>query len=166
MGILHNIADFFDLNLGCAEEVEPEEYGDLQKAVLLENPAEGVSNFGVPQIDCDRTPQRNDVTTTPVSSSTSTQYNNEIIYCQPTHFDDVADIICEFSLGKSILVNLDLVDDCISQRAIDYICGSMLALKGRQVRVGEKVFLFVNPFVTVVGNLDEIEHKGLELRAA
>lgn len=85
----------------------------------------------------------------------------EFIFCRPTSFDEIGEIINLFSSDKSILVNLELVDSYTAQRLIDYICGCLLTLDGQQIRISQSVFLFVNRNVEVAEDLimDQVVEK-------
>lgn len=128
MSILHSISDLLGFNLDSSTD---EFYG-------YEEPYEELT---VDNIESSTT-DKQDAYPSPTYYVEGLNSGNEILFCQPVHFDEIIDIIGEFTIGKSILINLDMISADVGQRAVDYICGSMLALKGTQTRVADNVFLF------------------------
>lgn len=59
----------------------------------------------------------------------------------PKTADDVQTVIDFLKLHKSAIVNLDDVDEAISQRVLDFVSGAIYALNGSVHRVAGNIFL-------------------------
>lgn len=72
-----------------------------------------------------------------------------IIVVEPRTFEDSLEIVNNLKERKSVIVNLQYLDQELSQRVIDFVSGATLALDGTQERVGHGVFIFASMNCTV-----------------
>lgn len=67
---------------------------------------------------------------------------NEVIVVEPRSFEDSLELVNHLKARKSVILNLQYLDNEVSQRVIDFISGATHALGGTQQRVGNGVFVF------------------------
>lgn len=67
-----------------------------------------------------------------------------IVVVEPRSFDDSVEIVKHLKSRKSVIVNLQYLDNDISQRVIDFVSGATFAMDGTQERVGNGVFIFAS----------------------
>jgi len=80
-----------------------------------------------------------------------------IVVVEPRSFEDSLEIVNNLKERKSVIVNLQYLDQEMSQRVIDFVSGATLALDGTQERVGHGVFIFASMNCTV--QTENISHK-------
>jgi len=68
------------------------------------------------------------------------KYQNFMVY-EPKTADDVQTLIDFLKTKESAIINLDNVDDEISQRVLDFVSGAIYALNGSVHRVAGNIFL-------------------------
>ena len=73
-------------------------------------------------------------------ASESGKYQNFMVY-EPKTADDVQTLIDFLKTKESAIINLDNVDDEISQRVLDFVSGAIYALNGSVHRVAGNIFL-------------------------
>lgn len=71
--------------------------------------------------------------------------SNEVVVLEPRCFDDSLDVVNNLKERKSVILNLQSLDDQESQRVIDFVSGATFAFGGSQQRVGNGVFIFAHP---------------------
>lgn len=74
------------------------------------------------------------------TASESGKYQNFMVY-EPKTADDVQTLIDFLKTKESAIINLDNVDDEISQRVLDFVSGAIYALNGSVHRVAGNIFL-------------------------
>ena len=72
-----------------------------------------------------------------------------IVHITPTAFDDAMDIAKRLRNKTIVTINLELVDVELSQRIIDFVSGSVYALDGGVMKLGDNVFLLAGQGVTL-----------------
>jgi FtsZ-interacting cell division protein YlmF len=77
-----------------------------------------------------------------------------IVVVEPRTFEDSLEIVNNLKERKSVIVNLQYLDQALSQRVIDFVSGATLALDGTQERVGHGVFIFASMNCTVQTETD------------
>ena len=77
-----------------------------------------------------------------------------IMVVEPRTFEDSLEIVNNLKERKSVIVNLQYLDQDLSQRVIDFVSGATLALDGTQERVGHGVFIFASMNCTVQTETD------------
>lgn len=75
-----------------------------------------------------------------IGTSGSGKYQNFMVY-EPKTADDVQTLIDFLKTKESAIINLDNVDDEISQRVLDFVSGAIYALNGSVHRVAGNIFL-------------------------
>lgn len=70
--------------------------------------------------------------------------------CEPTHFDDVREIVERFKHGSAVIMNLaDIEDAVLSRRVLDFVSGAVHGLDGKIEPIARKVFLVTPPNMEV-----------------
>lgn len=67
---------------------------------------------------------------------------SEVIVIEPRSFDEALDIVEQLRCRRSVVLNLQYLDNEQSQRVVDFLSGATHALDGHQQRVGQGVFIF------------------------
>ena len=83
----------------------------------------------------------------------------EVKVIEPRTFEDAATIVHELRSGKTIVLNLHLLDKEQSQRTIDFVCGAAHALDGKPQKVGDLVFVFTPCNVTLSVDVNANQNK-------
>lgn len=84
-------------------------------------------------------------------------YQNFMVY-EPKNADDVQTLIDFLKTRESAIMNLENVDEAISQRVLDFVSGAIYALNGSVNRISGNIFL-LSPEGSVVTNSYETERK-------
>ena len=66
---------------------------------------------------------------------------NTLVF-EPTSFDEIPQVMDSISKGKTVILNLTLMDSDQAQRAVDFIAGGTHVIDGSSERVDESIFLF------------------------
>ena len=83
----------------------------------------------------------------------------EVKVIEPRTFEDAATIVQQLRSGKTIVLNLHLLDKEQSQRTIDFFCGAAHALDGKPQKVGDLVFVFTPCNVTLSVDVNANQNK-------
>ncbi|MGI6450345.1 MAG: cell division protein SepF [Desulfitobacteriia bacterium] len=85
--------------------------------------------------------------------SIHTQKQVRVMVMEPVSFEDAQGIAEHLKACKSVILNLEQTDINVSQRIVDFICGTTYALGGNMQKVGNGIFLFVPNNVDISGEL-------------
>ena len=75
--------------------------------------------------------------------------NAEVVVVEPHSFDEMPQVIQTLRDRKSVVLNLNVMDQEQAQRAVDFVAGGTYAMDGHQERIGESIFLFTPSCVKV-----------------
>lgn len=78
----------------------------------------------------------------------------KIIVMEPREFNDMPKCIKLLQMGTAISVNLTMLEPDQAQRSVDFVAGGAYALNGHQERLGESIFLFAAPGISVTNISD------------
>ncbi len=81
------------------------------------------------------------------------KYQNCMVY-EPKTADDVQILIDFLKTKESAIINLDNVDDEISQRVLDFVSGAVYALNGSVHRVSGNIFLLLPEGVGITNSYE------------
>jgi FtsZ-interacting cell division protein YlmF len=81
---------------------------------------------------------------TPLQAVQAGSNTVNIVVVEPRSFDDSVEIVKHLKGRKSVIVNLQYLDNDVSQRVIDFVSGATFAMDGTQERVGHGVFIFAS----------------------
>lgn len=103
--------------------------------------------------------QKNIVNLTKIEQATS-----KVILFEPTSYNEVQDIADSLLNKRSIVINLHKVDRAKAKRIVDFLSGTVYAIKGNIKKLGISTFLCTPENVDVSGQIsidfdeeDEIE---------
>ena len=68
--------------------------------------------------------------------------------------EDSQNIINSLIEGRSVMLNLEEIDDTQRQRVIDMLGGAAFALRGKMLRVSHRTYLLAPSTVDVVNSLE------------
>jgi cell division inhibitor SepF len=85
--------------------------------------------------------------------SIHTQKQVRVIVVEPVSFEEAQGIAEHLKARKSVILNLERTDPNLSQRIVDFICGTTYAIGGNMQKVGNGIFLFVPNNVDISGEL-------------
>lgn len=89
---------------------------------------------------------------------TERRFQNFMVY-EPRTADDVQTLIDFLKTRESAIINLDNVDEDVSQRVLDFVSGAIYALNGSVHRVSGNIFL-LSPEGVGITNSYEIKNNG------
>ena len=68
----------------------------------------------------------------------------EITIEAPTNYEDATQIATHLLENKPVIVNLKNLENDISKRLIDFVCGTAYAINGHMMKIGDTIFLFTS----------------------
>lgn len=86
---------------------------------------------------------------TPSSSPMRSGSPAEIRVEEPRVYEDSLNTATALRDGLPVILNLRHLDQNAQKRFIDFMCGTAFAVNGKMLRIGEHIFLFTPPNVTV-----------------
>lgn len=66
----------------------------------------------------------------------------EVLVVEPSSFEELPKASLAVQEGKSVVLNLSIMEPDEAQRAVDFMAGGVYVLGGYQERIGESIFLF------------------------
>jgi Uncharacterized protein conserved in bacteria len=107
--------------------------------------------------------------TTPVETTTSStttgnvvamnqagrNVSRKIIIFEPRIYADAKDIATNLLNNQAVIVNFTQLDDSQARRIVDFLTGTVFALKGEIQRVGDQIFLCTPPKFEIEGTISE-----------
>ena len=98
-----------------------------------------------------------------VSLSSVQQPTSKVILCEPKSYDEVQEIADHLLNKKAVVINLQRLDNTQAKRVVDFLSGTVYAIKGDIQKLGIATFLCTPENVDVTGTIstnlydDEIE---------
>jgi len=121
--------EFYDEIFGAAEQYEEEE------EVLIESPRKKKPGLKV------------------IAHPKTSPY--EVVVNEPKTFEESLDLVNNLRDGRSIILNLHLLDAEQSQRVVDFVSGATHAVDGHQQRIGEGVFIFTPRNISIAAETEK-----------
>ncbi|CAK7021794.1 cell division protein SepF [Tissierella sp. P1] len=90
-----------------------------------------------------------------------TNSNMKIIVHEPLSYDEAPSIIDDLKSRKTVIVNLEQLDNNIKRQIFDFISGGLYALEGNIQKVTKDIFIFAPSNVEIDGLKDELKSKGI-----
>ena len=81
----------------------------------------------------------------------------EVMVNEPKTFEESLDVVNHLRDGRSIILNLHLLDAEQSQRVVDFVSGATHAVDGHQQRIGEGVFIFTPRNVSIAAETEKVK---------
>lgn len=98
-----------------------------------------------------------------VSLSAVQQPTSKVILCEPKSYDEVQEIADHLLNKKAVVINLQRLEHTQAKRIVDFLSGTVYAIKGDIQKLGIATFLCTPENVDVTGSIstnlydDEIE---------
>lgn len=92
---------------------------------------------------------------TPKNRSTISMNDSSVHVFKPTSFEEAKNIAETLIEGNTILLNFENVDVAVSQRVIDIVTGTCIAIKGNIQRISNYIFIATPSTVDVLGTATE-----------
>lgn len=90
-----------------------------------------------------------------------TNSNMKIVVHEPLSYDEAPSIIDDLKSRKTVIVNLEQLDNSIKRQIFDFISGGLYALEGNIQKVTKDIFIFAPSNVEIDGLKDELKSKGI-----
>ena len=88
-----------------------------------------------------------------IKSGMSTSAQSKIVLYEPRVFSDAKDVAQNLLNNKAVIINFSRMEDSSARRIVDFITGTVYALKGEIQRIGDKIFLATPPKFSTDGKL-------------
>ncbi len=90
-----------------------------------------------------------------------TNSNMKIVVHEPLSYDEAPSIIDDLKSRKTVIVNLEQLDNGIKKQIFDFINGGLYAMEGNIQKVTKDIFIFAPSNVEIDGLKDELKNKGI-----
>lgn len=90
-----------------------------------------------------------------------TNSNMKIVVHEPLSYDEAPTIIDDLKSRKTVVVNLEQLDNNIKRQIFDFINGGLYAMEGNIQKVTKDIFVLAPSNVEVDGLKDELKNKGI-----
>lgn len=90
-----------------------------------------------------------------------TNNNMKIVVHEPLSYDEAPNIIDDLKSRKTIILNLEQLDNTVKRQIFDFISGGIYALEGNIQKVTKDIFIFAPSNVEIDGLKDELKNKGI-----
>lgn len=90
-----------------------------------------------------------------------TNSNMKIVVHEPLSYDEAPSIIDDLKSRKTVVVNLEQLDNGIKKQIFDFINGGLYAMEGNIQKVTKDIFIFAPSNVEIDGLKDELKNKGI-----
>lgn len=88
-----------------------------------------------------------------VSLSAVQQPTSKVILCEPKSYDEVQEIADHLLNKRAVVINLQRVDHTQAKRIVDFLSGTVYAIKGDIQKLGIATFLCTPENVDVTGTI-------------
>ncbi|HLS66675.1 MAG TPA: cell division protein SepF [Pseudogracilibacillus sp.] len=88
-----------------------------------------------------------------VSLSAIQQQTSKVILCEPTSYNEVQEIADHLLSKRAVVINLQRVDRSQAKRIVDFLSGTVYAIKGDIQKLGVATFLCTPDNVSVSGSI-------------
>lgn len=90
-----------------------------------------------------------------------TNSNMKIVVHEPLSYDEAPNIIDDLKSRKTVIVNLEQLDNGIKRQIFDFISGGLYAMEGNIQKVTKDIFIFAPSNVEIDGLKEELKSRGL-----
>jgi len=98
-----------------------------------------------------------------VSLSAIQQPTSKVILCEPTSYNEVQEIADNLLNRRAVVINLQRVDHTQAKRIVDFLSGTVYAIKGDIQKLGIATFLCTPDTVDVTGTISTLAFEEDEL---
>lgn len=90
-----------------------------------------------------------------------TNSNMKIVVHEPLSYEEAPSIIDDLKNRKTVIVNLEQLDNNIKRQIFDFINGGLYAMEGNIQKVTKDIFILAPSNVEIDGLKDELKNKGI-----
>lgn len=90
-----------------------------------------------------------------------TNTNMKIVVHEPLSYDEAPTIIDDLKSRKTVIVNLEQLDNGIKRQIFDFLNGGIYAMEGNIQKVTRDIFIFAPSNVEIDGLKEELKNKGI-----
>lgn len=159
MSVMKQLADFISIG----KDDEDEDYEEYDEAVDEEDYEEPertpVSNLrAVP--DPEPSPKTPKKASRPVpmrqKRNTNIGGSMEVCVIKPTKVDETRDITDTLLQNRTVVLNLEDIDELSAQRILDFTSGSCYAMNGNLQKISQRIFIVTPESVEISGDFLEV----------
>jgi len=152
MSFFDKIMNTFSLNDDDEEYYDDDDFMDEE-----EEEEEPKSIFGRKKsVEKEEAPQRSKIT--PMRSARKNRgadSNREIIMFKPTSASDVSDIIDALLGDRTVILNLEGINESLAEKVINTVSGATYALSGNMVKFSSFIFIIAPKSVELSGDSND-----------
>ncbi|MGM8364211.1 cell division protein SepF [Virgibacillus sp. W0181] len=90
-----------------------------------------------------------------VNLSKIQQPSSRVVLCEPRSYDEAQEIADNIVNRRAVVINLQRVDHVQAKRIVDFLSGTVYAVKGDIQKLGSETFLCTPDNVDVTGSITE-----------
>ncbi|MGM8214394.1 cell division protein SepF [Bacillaceae bacterium W0354] len=90
-----------------------------------------------------------------VISLKSVTNDAKMVLCELTSYDDSQTVADHLKKRKSVVINLQRLDQLTSRRVIDFLSGTVYAINGNIQKLGQQTFLCTPEHVNISGSITD-----------
>lgn len=91
------------------------------------------------------------------------QPNSKVVLCEPRSYSEVQEVADHIINYRAVIINLQRVDHTQAKRIVDFLSGTVYAIKGDIQKLGEETFLCTPDNVEVSGEISNATYNEDEL---
>ncbi|MBU6081368.1 MULTISPECIES: cell division protein SepF [Allobacillus] len=99
-----------------------------------------------------------------VVSIHSVQQDSRMVLCEPREFDEVEEIADHIKKKKSVVINMQRLDQANSKRMVDFLSGTVYGLGGTIQKLGSQTFLCTPEHVSISGSITGLIEEEFEFQ--
>lgn len=135
--------------------------GKIKNFFSFEEGYEYEEEVRVKDVKTKQTPEIDNRNSNVVSLSTIQQSPAKVVLCEPRNYDEVQEIADNLLNKRAVVINLQQVDLEQGMRIVDFLSGTVYAIKGDIQKLGLKTFLCTPDTVDVSGSITETMYDDL-----
>lgn len=89
-------------------------------------------------------------------SNNARSVSSKIVISEPKIYADAKEISTSLLNNQAVVVNFTQMEEVQSRRVIDFLTGTIFAIKGEIQRVGDKIFLCTPPKFEIEGSISDV----------
>lgn len=90
-----------------------------------------------------------------------TKSNMKVIVHEPLSYEEAPRILDDLKLGKTVIVNLEQLENNTKRQIFDFINGGLYSMEGNIQKVTRDIFILAPNHVEIEGLKDELKNKGI-----
>lgn len=90
-----------------------------------------------------------------------TNTNMKVVVHEPLSYEEAPTILNDLKSRKTVIVNLEQLENSIKRQIFDFINGGLYAMEGNIQKVTKDIFILAPSNVEIEGLKDELKNKGI-----